>query len=237
MEFQNSINMEKKLSVAELLHYITKKSPLIVAVALVFAVIGFAIGPANAISEYTASTAIYIIPFDTLELTEAQFSTIFVNDCKALITGNNVADAVIKKLDLDMSTEALISLIEIPAQSNCRVVQIKFTDNDPAFAADIANAVREEAVAQIGSIMDVKEVRLIYEATVPGESSDSASMTTVILAALAGIIISVCVLALMYLLDETIRTDNDVADCLGVPVLGAIPYSRAVGISSASGKN
>ncbi len=237
MEFQNTISIEKKLSVPDLLHYIVKKVPLIVAVALVFAAIGYVMVAGSVTTEYTASTEIYIIPFDNLELTEAQFSTIFINDCKALITGINVADAVIEKLDLDMSASALISAIEIPAQSNCRVVQIKFTDSDPELATAIANAIREEAVSQIESIMNVKDIRLVYEAAIPNESIVSASMTTVVLAMMAGIILSVCVLAVIYLLDETIRTEADVADCLGVRVLGAIPDSRAVTIGSAPRKN
>lgn len=225
------------LDILDFLHFIQKKLPIIIVATLIFAVIGYALASSSAIAEYTSSTEVYILPFDTLEMTEAQFSTIFVNDCKAIISSNSVADAVIEKLGLDMNTSALTSSIEIVSQTNCRVLRINVTHSDPVVSASIANAIREEATAKIKATMDVKDVRIVSEAVAPEESPVSASKTTIVFVALAGFILAFGALIIVYLFDDSIRTEADVADCLGVRVLGAIPDSRAVAIGSAPRKN
>lgn len=228
---------EKILSVADLLHHIVKNIHIIIAVSLVLAIVGFCFSSSSDIASYTATTRICIVPFENVENTEAQFSTILVNDCKALIANDNVSSAVIEKLGLDTDPSDLTGCVEVVSSSNCRILQINVTYGDDETAVSVANAVRDESISQIKSVVEVEDVRVVHEAEVTANSSDASPLFTAVLAAAAGALVSCCLFVLMYIFDNTIRTEKDVADCLDVRVLGVIPESRSVSVASVSVKN
>ncbi len=217
---------EKVLRIPDLLHYVIKNLKYVIIVALVFAVIGACVPILLDSPAYTASTRIYIIPFLEIESTEAQFSTIMVNDCKSIITGEDVIENVIKKLDLKTTVSDLISTIEVTSYSNSRVIQISTTQCAPDLAVKIANAVREESVGSIESIVTVEEVHLVHAADFATEVKGDSPVVFAALAAIASAALLICVFAVIYILDESIKTELDVRDCLGVPTLGAIPAHR-----------
>lgn len=227
----------KSLFDRNLLHYILKNAKFAIVAALVLAIIAYAFTALGQSESYTATTRIYVLPFEELEYVEAQFSTIFINDCKSLISGDTVADSVISKLSLDMTPADLVGSVKVTTQSNSRVLQIDVTADNEDLAVSLANAVREESIAHIEAVIDVVDIRTVNEAEHATLADSSSPITSAILAAAVGFILFVCALAVIYLLDETIRTDSDVTDCLGVCVLGSIPDSHEAGIGSASVKN
>ena len=85
------------------------------------------------------------------------------------------------------------------------------------------------ASVQIKEIMGVDAVNLVYAAETPqGKSGPSVTKNTLI-AALVGLVAAVGVLVVIYLLDDTIRTEDDVERYLGLSVLGVIPISSEMG--------
>ncbi len=223
----------KALSVAELLHYIAKRVNIVLALALVCALLGCAYSIISDTTVYTASTRIYVVPFEDVESMEAQFSTIAVNDCKSIIVGENVAENVIKKLNLSVQKAALISAVEVVSTSNSRVIQINVTQNTPELAVKVANTLREEATSQIKSVAHVEDVRLIHEAENATAISSVSLPVAAVLGIAVGAVLSVCILAVMYLFDDTLRTDKDVTDCLALTTLSAIPEYRKPSAPSA----
>ena len=76
---------------------------------------------------------------------------------------------------------------------------------------------------QIKNIMEVDAVKLVYTADVPKAPSSPNVARDTVLSAVIGVVLSVAVLSVIYLLDDTIRTEEDVEKRLGLNVLGVIP--------------
>lgn len=224
MEKQN----EMEIDLIDLLFFLRKKIWIIVAVCLIFGVVGAAFTAFFAEDEYTAKTRMYVL--NRTQETPAvssdyNVSNYMIEDYKVLITGENVSKEVIKVLQLDMTTVELAAKISVEAINDTRVLQIKVVDNDPERAAAIANTVREVAGQQLKEIMDLEAVNLVYEAEIPDAKSGPNLTRNTIVTAVIGFAVALVVLVVIYLLDDTIRTEEDVERRMGLSVLGVIPLS------------
>lgn len=231
--------IENEIDLLGLLSYLKKKF-LFIALAMLFcAGIGFSVSKYFIAPEYTASTRMYVLNRSSevnVLYSDFQSSSLILNDYEVLITGRNVADEVISQLGLPMSSGALSNMIHVSSPSGTRVLQISVTDTDPQRAADIANAVRETAADQIQSIMAVDAVKNVYDAIVPAGPSGPNVRRNTAIAALAGLIASISVFTVIFLLDDTIHTEEDVEYYLGLSVLGVIPVTDDIDMSTGKKK-
>ena len=220
---------EMEIDLLDLFYFLKKKIWIIVMALLVFAVVGAGYTTLFMKNEYTAKTRMYVLSRsseNTISSADYNTANFMIKDYEVLITGENVTREVINRLGLNMSVGELSGKISVTAIDNTRVLQIVVVDYHPQRAADIANCVREVASAQIKQIMAVDAVNLVYEAEVPqGKSGPSLSKNTVI-GGMLGVVLAVGILVVIYMLDDTIRTDEDVTRYLGLETLGVIPASK-----------
>ena len=231
---------EYAINLLDLFYYLKKRVLVIVAAVLVCAVAGFFVTQLFMDPQYTASTRMYVLNRSNesnVVSSDFQVSTYVLNDYKVLITGQNVTKEVIKRLDLDMKPAELAERIVVTAPDNTRVLQISITDTDPEVAADIANTVRAVAAQQIQTIMDVDAVKLVYEADVPQSPSGPNVRRNTVIAAALGLVAAVGVFAVMFVLDDTIRTEEDVERYLGLSTMGVIPMSEELITGAAKTNN
>lgn len=190
-----------------------KRRGWIVAVAMALcAVMSFLISSFVLPREYVATTRVYVLSHSVtgdVDSYDFAMSNYMVSDLEVLITGQNVTEEVIAKLNLDMTHEELLRKIDVSVKSNTRVLQISVTDANAHMAADIANTVRETAVEQIKSFMDLEALNLVYEAKVPQEPTSPNVLKNTLFAAAAGLLLSVCVLAVRFFLDDTIKNKSE----------------------------
>ena len=226
MDFQNE---EFEIDLLELFNYLKKKILIITAAVLACAFIGLIFTMCFMAPEYTAATRMYVLNRSSETLissSDYSVSNYMVSDYEVLITGENVTKEVINQLGLNMTTAELTGKISVEAIDNTRVLQIKAVDTNAKRAADIANSVREVASVQIKEIMDVDAVNLVYEAATPEKKSGPSLTKNTIIAAALGMIASVGIFAVIFIMDDTIRNEEDVERYLGLGTLGIIPASK-----------
>lgn len=229
-----------EIDLIDLFFYLKKRIALIAAAVAIAAVVGFVVTQLFIPNEYTASTRMYVLNRsndNNVVYSDFQASTQMLKDYKVLITGVNVTDKVIAELGLKMSSAQLAKAISVTAPDDTRVVQISVVDRNPRQAADIANAVYRIASQQIREIMDVDAVSLVYAAKVPTSPSAPSVTGNTFISALLGAAISIGALVVVYVLDDTIRTEEDVERYLGLGTLGVIPVSAELGTANKKKKN
>ena len=214
-----------------LLNYLKKRIVIILAVVLVFAVLGLLYSVLFTTPRYVAETRLYVLNRSStigVQGSDYQVSTYMLQDYQILITGKNVTKKVVEQLNLNMSPEALSSKISVSAPEETRVLQINVTDTDPEQAAAIANKVCEVAMQELKRLTDADAVHQVYEAEVPRYSSGPSVKKIVMIAAILGFMAIIGVLTVLFVLDDTIRTEEDVERYLGLSVLGVIPECREI---------
>lgn len=213
----------------ELFSSLKKKIKIILGVTTAFAVLGFLISALILKPQYTASTRAYVLNRtneNAIVYADIQTSTYMLMDYRVLITGQNVTRQVIRDLELNMTDAQLASCIEVSAEENTRILQIDVTYEDPQIAADIANRVREVAAGQIQQFMEVDAVKTVYEAEAPKAPTGPNVGKNTMTAALLGLLLSSGFYMVVLILDDTVRTEEDVENYLGLGVLGMIPESE-----------
>lgn len=224
MENQN----EQEIDLLDLLFFLKKKVLVILAAFLLCAGLGLFATVFMMDTEYTANTRIYILNRTSetnVSYSDFQVSNQLLDDYVVLITGENVTKKLISQMGLDLTHSQLVDMISVTAPSDTRVLQISVTDTSAERAANIANTVREIASVQIKEIMAVDAVNLVYEAAVPQTKSGPSVSKNTLIGGLAGLVLAVGVYVVIYLLDDTLRTEEDVEKHLGLSVLGVIPVS------------
>lgn len=236
MEEQN----QNELNLVELFYYLLKKIWVILIAAVVCGLVGFTTTKLFKTPMYTASTRMYVLGGTSsnggVGVSDFQISTFLLKDYQVLITGRNVTGEVVRRLGLDISPEDLASRIQVTAPQDTRILQINVTYEDALQAADIANCVRNIASEQIKEIMAVDAVKTVYEAQAPSQPSSPHVLKSTLLWAVIGLLLSTGVYVVIFLMDDTIRTEEDVAHYLELSTLGVIPVSEQLSNGGSSGK-
>ena len=93
----------------------------------------------------------------------------------------------------------------------------------PELAMELANVIREVSAKQIVDVMGVEAVNMVDEANLPTAPSSPNIRSNVLMGAAWGCLIAVVFILLRHLLDDTIKSEEDVERYLELNVLAAIP--------------
>ena len=179
--------------------------------------------------QYVATTKVYILSKQdpnqkTLTTSDIAFASYLAKDYETLLTTRPVLQEVKKELNLDMSTDALEKMITVNVETDTRIMEISVTNTDPKLAKKIADKVREVANERLKVIMDgLEPVRSVDEAELPTAPASPNVKRNTMMGFIAGFGISLLVVIILFILDDTIKTPDDIEKRLGVSVLAAIP--------------
>ena len=157
-------------------------------------------------------------------LDEVQTNLQLINTYNVIIKSPAILDKVIEQEKLDMSAGALNELVTVTSEQDSQVVNITVQNEDPQTAANIANAIATTFKAEISTLMNVDNVSILTEAQI-GENPSPINPKPVLNMAIAlvvGLMAGVGLAFLLEYLDNTIKTEQDIENQLGLPVLGAI---------------
>lgn len=216
---------EDTIDLLEVLGVLLHKWWLLLIVTVLMGAAGFAYSRFVITPMYQSTTSIYIMNTDKDNLTysDTQLATILTSDYEALITSRYVLEKTIKECELNESYSRLVSKISVSNKKGTRIIDISVTDPNPEKARYIADSVRQIAAEQIKSVMNIEAVNVVDQASTPtAPVSPSVAKWTVIMGA-AGFLIVAVIILVVYFMDDTIKTSEDVARYLGLPTIGTIP--------------
>ncbi len=197
----------------------------LILLAAVFAgAMGFLLSFFVVADKFESTTEIYILNSgEDITYTDLQMGTTLTKDYAHLITTRDVLEQVIADLGLEDTYEDLADRVKVDTPADTRIVSITVTDKDPAQAQAIANAVREVASAHITNVTAVDAVNVASMANYPLEPSSPSVPLWTVVGTLIGVVLCVGGILVEYLLDDTIKTSEDVEKFLNLSTLGMIP--------------
>lgn len=220
-----------EINLIDLLFYIKKRLWIVLISGAVCALATLLVNAFVLTPQYTASTRIYVLNRASdagIDYSDIQSSTQLAQDFEVLITGRNVTSQVIRQLSLDMTDEQLADKIIINGVTDSRILQIDVMDSDAKHAADIANCVREVAKEQLVNIMEIDTVNVVYEAEQPANPSAPHTKRNTILALILGFCISCLVLIVLFIVDDSVKTEEEIERYLNLSTVGVIPQSNSI---------
>ena len=179
--------------------------------------------------QYESETKLYVLNRandSATTLSDVQLSTQLTKDYKILVTSAPVMNEVIKELKLDMKASQLASSISVDTPSDTRVLQITVVSDDPYQAKKIADCVAKVSSQKICDIMKIEQVNVIEEGSLSEIPAFAVVQKWTIIGALAGIVLSAAVIVIKSMLDDTVKTTEDVEKYFDLSTLAVIPISE-----------
>lgn len=222
--------MEETISLQELFQVLKKRiwmilSLMILGIAIAGIVSYFFMTPI-----YQANTQILVnknsdamdIPQYTSQ--DIQTNLQLINTYNEIIKSPAILSIVIERLDLDTSPSLLSNQVTVSSAQNSQVINLSVQDTEHFRAVDIANTTSEVFQEEIVELMNVDNVNILspaehLEDPAPIKPNPELNMA---IAAVVGLMLGVGIAFLLEYLDTTVKTEQDVEDILGLPILGLI---------------
>ena len=227
-------NDEVEIDLREIFLLLFSKLAVILLVAFLGALIAFTYTRFMIPKTYTSKTQIYVMNNtstnnDTTSKVTAQdlqSSNYLTKDYTILCKSTPVLEKVIDELKLDATPGMLSSMISVSTPQDTRILTIAVTDTDPWMAKSIADSVREAAKVQIVAVTNVESVNDVEPANLPTSPVGPNMKLNVIIGFMLGAFLSCAIIVIRFMLDDTIKTLDDVERYLDASVLGSIPLNE-----------
>lgn len=141
----------------------------------------------------------------------------------AIVQSNTVFEEVINTLELDMTIAQLKNKVSVINIADTQIIQITVSDTDPYRAQEIADAIRIASEKAIIKILHVPGVEKVDGANLPTAPSSPNMVKNVLLGVIVGVFLSVAVIVIRFILDDTIKSPEDIERYLGISTLASIP--------------
>lgn len=229
MEKKRNDNEEMKIDLLELLMVMKKHLAAILLAGIVGLVIMFAYTSFLVTPLYSASSMMYVMPdnsnSNSSTLSDMQVGQQLTSDYSSMIESRSFMEDVIKKLNLTIDYQKLLEKVEVTNPTSSRILQVTVNDPNPQTAADIANEVASVAESKLKEITGMQAIKIYEEAAVPEKPSSPSLKKNCALGLLAGIVLAMAVITVLYLMDDTIKTEDDIEKYLGMTTLAVLPYN------------
>lgn len=149
-----------------------------------------------------------------------------VNDCKYMLKSPTVLNAVINELGLDMSYGGLYGCISTANPSGTRMLEISVQTGDAELSKKIVDCICRVSAEKITAAMGVDQVNIYATGTLENSPCNTVSRSLYLKAGIAGAVLVYAVYFIAFLLDDKIKTEEDVVKYLGLSVLGEIPNAN-----------
>ena len=232
MGTQNNKN-EIEIDLRGLLLTILSRLTIIILVGILVGGIAFAYTEFFITPQYLSTTKVYIVSRQDpnqqgLTSSDLAFASDLANDYQVLLTSEPVLRKVKDDLKLDLSVGQLAGMVDVELEEDTRVLDIKVSSPDPKLSKKIADKVRDVANEKTKEVMEgVEAVNPVDEATLPRVPSSPHVEKNTMLGFIIGFGLALLVVILMFVLDDTIKTPDDIEKKLGVSVLASIPLKSA----------
>lgn len=222
-----------EIDLLEIIGILFSRVWIILGTGLLAAVIGFAISKFVLTPTYESTTKIYILNKSentAVTYSDVQMGTQLTKDYAELINSRYVLETVIGQLALsDTEYKDLLKKVSVNTPTDTRIVTITVTDTDPLQAQKIANCIREVAGAHIQNVMDIDAVNVVEEANLPTIKAGPSVIKWTAIGGILGVFLVCAVILIHYLLDDSIKSSEDVEKYLGLSTLALIPIAPGEG--------
>ena len=228
---------DTEIDLVELFYRMLEKAWWIVAAAVAAAVIAGAYSFFFAKEMYESTAILYVLTSkdSVVNLQDLQIGSQLTNDYIELFNVRELNEQVLSELGLESkyaSVEVLRKTLTVGNPANTRHLRITARADNRAEAKDIANTYARKAQRYIQEKMKTEEPTELSIA-IEGDKPVSPNKTrNTLLGGIVGAFIAMGVIFLLFVMDDKIKSTDDLAKYAGLPTLAVVPM---LGIDSDKG--
>lgn len=148
-----------------------------------------------------------------------------INTYKKIITSDSITKLVVERHpELNLTSTQVGNKLMIDSTQNTQVINVSVEDTSYERAATIANSTGNVFVSQIPEIMQVNNVSVLNAAD-PNLSASPVNdhkQMLIVISLVVGLLLGLGIMFLLEYLDDSVKTEFDVEDAIGLPVLAKV---------------
>lgn len=174
---------------------------------------------------YTAQNSMLVLTKETTlaSLADLQMGSQLTSDYKVLTTSRPVLEKVISNLGLNTTYEKLKYNISVTNPKDTRILNISVENPNPEMALKIVREVAEVASDFIGDMMEVVPPKIIDKGIVPQQKTSPSNARNTLIGILIGGVLSAGIVIVGAVLDDSIKSEEDVEKFLELSILSSVP--------------
>ncbi len=214
-----------EIDLLELFYELKKKLWLIILAAIIG---GGAFGLYSKVilvPKYTSTAMMYVLSKETTltSLADLQIGSQLTQDYKVMITSRPVLQEVVDEMGLEYGYKALREKLTIDNPTDTRILTLSVEDADPILAADLVNTVARCSSEYIGEMMEMIPPKIVEEGEVAVEPTSPNAKKNAAIGAAGGIFLVCAFVAVRVIMNDTVKTEEDVEKYLKLSVLASVP--------------
>ena len=215
-----------EITISELIAVVLSKLWILILTGLVAAVGAYFLTVNYSTPTYRSTARVYILNRQSsiaTSMNDLNSAVSLKEDFLVLIRSNEVYRQVLSTIKEDPSNYKSLGKQLSLDNNTSRFVDITITDTDPVRAKMLVDAFADVPRVKAKEIMGVEDITIEEYGEIPTSPSDPSMKNNIILAALAGILMSAVIVIIVHLFNDNVRNTEDIEKTLGICVLGSIP--------------
>lgn len=228
----------EELDLRELFNMFWSKKIEIVIITLIFVIIGGVYSFMFTTPKYKSSTTLVLATLndttigktttaasgDAITQTELTLNSNLVSTYSELVKSKSVLREVISNLNLnDINEDQLKKNVSVTAVKDTELIEISVSSTNSTYPSKIANEIAKVFTAKVAEIYNINNVHVVDKAEVPKTPYNINHIKDLIIFAFIGMVVAAAKILLMNMLDNTVKTEQDVEQVTGMMVLAQIP--------------
>lgn len=220
-----NIKPQDTIDLLELFYVLKKKILLILMAALIGGCAAGAYTQFFMTPVYSSMSSILVLSKETTltSLADLQLGASLTSDYTVLIKSTPVLEQVIENLNLDTTVEELKNQISINNPTDTRILEITVQDTDAAMAKKVVDEIANVSSDYIGDKMEVVPPKVIEVGKIATVRTSPSVKKNIMLGFLLGFVACAGIIVVYAVMDDTIKTEEDIEKYLGVSVLAKVP--------------
>lgn len=218
---------EQVISISEILEALKKRWKLIVIITSLATVLSGIISFFVIKPQYEATTKVFIGKEEGAEQGYNQNDVIMyqklMKTYSETIKTKDLIERAIAGIDTELDAKDILKGLTVTNVTDTQILEIKFKGENPEEGEDIVAAVTSEFINTSKNLVANGNVRVIEEVITPDKPVSPNKTMNIAIAFILGLLVSVGIVFILEVMDNTFKGKDQLERELGLPVLGAIP--------------
>lgn len=219
------------MDMKKILNIISSKKIFIALIILLSLVVGYFYSYYYKKPQYNSSVTVLLTGDEAqgekqVTQTDLNLNSGLISTYGSIAKSANVLSKVIENLGLDISVKNLQKNLTVAEIKNTQFLKITVENSNPETAMKIANEISTVFVEQIKTIYNIQNINIIDTAEISNTPCNINHIKDMAIALMAGIFASGVLILILYILDDTIKSEKDIPVNLKLETIGTIPNTN-----------
>lgn len=219
----------EEIDLKEIIGVFWDKKSTVILLTAIFMVLGFIYSSFIVVPKYASTTKLVLAQSvnkedgGSITTTDITLNSKLISTYTGIIESSKVIRQVISNLEIDDKEGSIRKNVSVASETGTDIIKITVTNTNPEKAADIANEMAVVFAEEVKRLYGMDNINTLDVAEVQKEPANINHAKTITIFGAVGFVLAAGYIFVIYMLDNSIKSQEDIEKSLNIPVLANIP--------------